>query len=76
MAISRREGSLLLLLTVVVITLTARRTEAIANIDTMDPIIRYSPALGEEDFFGYAVVLHQVATGTSGDFDAAISNTR
>lgn len=78
MTFSRREGGLLLWLTVAVIALTSKRTEALANIDTMDPIIRYSPALGagDEDSFGYAVVLHQVATSPVGDFNAAISNTR
>ena len=42
------------------------------NIDTLEPIMRLSPELGEtvEDYFGYTLVLHQL--DVAGDLD----NTR
>ena len=47
------------------------------NVDTLQPIIR-SPPGGLQDqrsYFGYSLVLHQVATGAS-DFQTAVENSR
>ena len=49
------------------------------NIDIDRPIARLSPSLRmntSEDFFGYAVALHQVEKPPDGDFNATIEATR
>lgn len=41
-----------------------------------EPIVRFSPALGDSDLFGYAVAFHRVDdSGRENDFYHAISNT-
>ena len=42
-----------------------------------EPLARTSPALGEEDLFGYATALHRVDnSGADNDFNAAITSAR
>ena len=44
---------------------------------TEEPLVRFSPDLGEPDLFGYAAALHRVDdTGSADDFDHAIMNTK
>lgn len=76
MAFAKKDSYQLLRLGMVVLVLSAWRAEAVENIDTLKPIFRYSPARGEEDYFGYSVVLHQVGVPAPGDFNAAILNSR
>ena len=45
------------------------------NIDTDEPIVRYSPATGE-DQFGYAAIAHQIQPLAENDtFDTALEKT-
>ena len=56
-----------------------RAGSAADNIDVDRPIARLSPSVRmntSEDFFGYAVALHQVEKPPDGDFSAAIEATR
>lgn len=49
------------------------------NIDILEPIVRSSPALSEpdNDYFGWATVLHQIQTVNMGDnLEQAVANTR
>ena len=47
----------------------------INNIDTDEPIVRYSPATGA-DQFGYAVIAHQIEALAAGDtVDEALRKT-
>ena len=51
-------------------------SNAVANIDTLEPIVRRSPArTSNRDLFGYSTVLHQTAIPEDGDFEDALSNT-
>jgi hypothetical protein len=60
------------------------RVEAAGNIDILEPIVRISPVRGQlgatasanasEDYFGFAVVLHQTKVPSS--FEEALANTR
>ena len=44
---------------------------------TEEPLARFSPAIGDQDLFGYAAALHLVDdTGDSSDFQHAIQNTK
>ena len=44
---------------------------------TEEPLARFSPAIGDQDLFGYAAALHLVDdTGASSDFQHAIQNTK
>ena len=53
------------------------RSRAASNIDVLEPIVRVSPAQGSnEDYFGYAVVLHQVEVPDRGDFHGALNAAR
>lgn len=49
------------------------------NIDTLEPIVRRSPALSNQvsDLFGWAAILHQIEASTSGDtLTQAVDKTR
>ena len=67
-------GSLLLVLAVMF-----GRASSVANIDTLEPIIRVSPDVSSnEDWFGYSIALHQLQDSTvlAGDFEATLRETR
>lgn len=42
--------------------LSSGRTASFDNVDRLEPIVRLSPDAGNEDQFGFAVVLHQIET--------------
>ena len=46
------------------------------NIDVNRPIARLSPSVENEDFFGYAVTLHQIEKPPDRDFNATVEATR
>lgn len=48
------------------------------RLDTLDPIIRKSPAISvnSDDFFGYAIVLHQIEVPATGNFTESLSVSR
>lgn len=49
-------------------------SSCVSNIDTQEPIRRVTPDLQDNGFFGYSLVLHQVAV--PGNRDEALANTR
>lgn len=49
---------------------------ALSNLDISEPIVRISPASGDSDNFGFAVVLHQVVQPVAGDFESFLTNTK
>ena len=64
---------------VTLLLLLFRAGSAADNIDIDRPIARLSPSVRmntSEDFFGYAVALHQVEKPPNRDFNAAIEATR
>ncbi len=56
--------------------LSTAASQSLNNIDVGEPIVRYSPA-SDEDFFGYAVTLHQVEEVQEGDsVETALEKSR
>lgn len=47
------------------------------SVDVLRPVVRLSPSMNSnEDFFGYAVALHQTQEPPVGDFNANVEATR